>query len=84
MQVGSLVEYIGGQDQRAKQIFTLLRNTPYVVTFISEGKYLWGVGTAIHLDCAPPEYGFHPRILRELAPPEEISIDKILEEPQLV
>ena len=85
MQVGSIVEYIGGNDLVGQKLFELHLNTPYVVTELTEGKFkTFGWCHAIKIDAAPNYIAFRIDMFKELAPPEEVNIQEILAEPLLI
>lgn len=80
MQVGSLVEYIGGQDEAAKFMLSrdglpqLQKNYPYLIIGMGE----LDIGLCVGLQ----EYGWTPSFLasmfREVQPLMKISIEEIL------
>lgn len=83
MQVGSLVEYIGGQCPIGRKIFPLSRNTPYLVNWMGEAMFSDGVKPGIQID-GIEGYAFLETLFREIQPPitsEEIS--ELLEQTEL-
>ena len=80
MQVGSIVEYIGGQDARARKIYPLEKGIPYVVNWMGKCRFSTGVQPAIGLE-ETGKHGFIIPMFKELLPPENVNIDEIIQEP---
>lgn len=74
MKVGSIVEYIGGNDAGGEAIFKLLKDTPYIVESILMGRFDNGIREAIRIDAAPPSIVFCIKMFKEVQPPMDISI----------
>ena len=82
MKKGSIVEYVGGQYNAAKEIFPLHRNTPYVLsTDISPEQFSDGIKPGVKLQ-EGGNYIFWAIMFRELLPPGNIDIEQLIIEPQ--
>lgn len=73
MKVGSLVEYIGGQDDADRGIFPLQKDTPYTVSSLGMGQFRSGIKHSLKLEEVDNTISFAIQIFRELQPPMDIT-----------
>lgn len=79
MEIGSIVEYIGGQDEAGKKDYKLALGDLFIISGIFEGIFVDGVKIAFTFEEVPKFY-FLTTMFKEVSPPLSISVEQLLEE----
>lgn len=80
MKTGSLVEYLGGQDNVGRRLCPLDAGGIYEVSIICSGKFKQGWRPAIYLVETGNCYAHLKAMFREIQPPMEVNVNEFLKE----